>query len=186
MAGTTSAIQMASNALVLIGHPPISSFDEPGAGARAASNLYESSYTNLLTLTRWRFAAKKVQLSRFAASPLNQYTYQFQLPDDLLYLINTLNGEDYEVYEDRLFANYMDISIDYIFRVDESRLPAYFIKAFQFSFASELAIPVTANSTRAAEYDKKYKEQVAQAFYLDASQRPSDEKLTSEYIDVRN
>ena len=63
MAGSTSAIQISSNALILLGHPPIASFEEPGAGAQAASNLYEQSYLNLLTIHRWRFATKKAQLS---------------------------------------------------------------------------------------------------------------------------
>jgi len=35
-----SDIDIASNALVLIGDNPINSFTEPGAGATAAANLY--------------------------------------------------------------------------------------------------------------------------------------------------
>ncbi len=35
-----SSIDIASNALILIGDSPISSFEDPGAGAQAASNLY--------------------------------------------------------------------------------------------------------------------------------------------------
>ena len=81
--GSTSAIQISSNALILLGHPPISSFEEPGAGAQGASNLYEQSYLNMLTVHRWRFATKKAQLSRLTEAPMNGYSYQFQLPSDL-------------------------------------------------------------------------------------------------------
>lgn len=186
MAGSTSAINLASNSLILLGHPPISDFNEPGAGAQAASNLYESSYTNLLSMNRWRFATKKVELSRLTAGPENQYTYQFQLPDDFIYLIRTLNKMDYEVYGDKLLSNHSSVSIDYIYRVDESALPPYFIKTFQYMFASELAIPVVGNSTREQEYDAKFKEQFARAVMLDASQRPSDEFDGYEYLAVRN
>lgn len=185
MAGNTSAISLASNALILLGHPPISDFNEPGAGAQAASNLYESCYTNLLSLNRWRFATKKVKLSRLTASPANEYKYQFQLPDDLIYLIRTVENVDYEVYEDKLYCNSTSISVDYTYRVNESSLPPYFVKAFQYLFASELAIPVVGNSTREQEYTAKFDKQYVRAVYLDSSQRPSDEMQGSAYNDVR-
>ena len=185
MAGNTSAIQMAPNALILLGHPPISDFNEAGAGAQAASNLYENSYLNLLTSHRWRFATKKARLARLQEKPLNQYDYQFQIPNDSIYIIKVENHYDYEVYEDKLYCNYKDVSIDYMYRVDESMLPPYFAKTFEFFMAAQMAIPVTANSTRASEYNAMYEMQLNRAKYADSTQRPVDIKETSEYIDVR-
>ena len=185
MAGSTSAIQLSSNALILLGHPPISSFDEPGAGAQAASNLYEQSYLNLLTIHRWRFATKKAQLARLTAAPLNGFTYQFQLPSDLLYLIRKESGGDYEIYGDRLYSNSGTESIDYIYRVNEDNLPPYFIKAFEFFMASQLAIPVVGNSTRAAEYNGMYEMQLKRAKFADSTQRPQDTFTDSPYTQAR-
>lgn len=185
MAGKTSKIQIASNALILLGHPPISSLSEPGAGVQAVANLYETSYQNMLTLTRWRFTVKKTQLSQLAAKPENEYSYQYQLPSDLLYLLRDVAGHDYEIYGDKLFSNHNSVNIDYQCRVDEAMLPSYFTKAFEFFLASQLAIPVTANSTRMAEYNAMYEKQLQRAFYLDASQRPSNMKPSSDYVDER-
>jgi len=97
MARSTSAVQISSNALILIGHPPIASFEEPGAGPQSAANLYQQSYENMLTTYRWRFATKKALLARLTESPMNDFTYQYQLPADLLYLIKKELDTDYEV-----------------------------------------------------------------------------------------
>lgn len=185
MAGSTSAISISSNALILLGHPPISSFDEPGAGAQAASNLYEQSYLNMLEIHRWRFATKKAQLARLTAAPLNGFTYQFQLPNDLLYLIRKDSGFNYEIYGDRLYSNNATEEIDYIFRVNEDNLPAYFIKTFEFFMAMQLAIPVVGNSTRAAEYNSMYEMQLKRAKFADSTQRPGDTFVSNPYVNVR-
>ena len=44
-----SKVQLASNALILLGDEPISSFTEAGAGAQTASNLYETAYLSILS-----------------------------------------------------------------------------------------------------------------------------------------
>lgn len=185
MAGSTSAIQISSNALILLGHPPISSFDEPGAGAQGASNLYERSYLNLLTIHRWRFATKKALLARLSASPLNGYKYQFQLPNDLLYLIKKEDGFNYEVYGDKLYSDNLTESIDYIYRVNEDNLPPYFVKMFEFFFASQLAIPVVGNTSRAEYYASMYEMQLKRAKFADSTQRPGDTFTQNPYVDVR-
>lgn len=185
MAGSTSAIQISSNALILLGHPPISSFDEPGAGAQASSNLYEQSYLNLLTIHRWRFATKKAQLARLSEAPLNGYQYKFQLPPDLLYLIKKDEGFKYEVFGDELHSNNLAEEIDYIYRVNEDNLPPYFIKMFEFFFAAQLAIPVVGNTSRADYYANLYEMQLKRAKFADSSQRPGDTFLQSPYTQAR-
>lgn len=185
MAGSTSAVQISSNALILLGHPPIASFDEPGAGAQASSNLYENSYLNLLTIHRWRFATKKAQLARLSEAPLNGFSYQFQLPSDLLYLIRKESGFDYEIYGDKLYSNNTTESIDYTYRVEEDNLPPYFIKTFEFFMAAQLAIPVAGNSTRANEYNGMYEMQLKRAKFADSTQRPGDTFLSNPYVNAR-
>lgn len=179
----TSAVNIASNALVLIGDSPISALTDN----RVANALYEQSYLSLLSIHRWRFATKKVQLARLAAAPENEFTYQFQLPADLVYLIRTSRDTDYdyEIYEDKLYSNSAIVSIDYIFRVDESALPAYFVKAAEFFMATQFAIPVTGNSRRFQEYMGLYEMQLKRAKYADSSQRPNDGFLDSPYTDTR-
>ncbi len=180
----TSAVNLASNALVLIGDSPISALTE----SIPANALYEQSYLSLLSIHRWRFATKKAQLARLVAAPQNEYSYQYQLPADLVYLIRPVgnNSQDYEVYEDKLYSNDATMYVDYIFRVDKSALPAYFVKVVEFFLAAQFAIPVTGNSTRFKEYSGLYEMQLKRAKYADSSQRPNDGFLHNPYGDVRN
>ena len=177
---------MISNALILLGDAPISSLNDPGAGALVAANLYDSSYRSMLSIHRWRFATKTFQLSKLTASPSNtDWNYQYQLPSDYLYLIKTDAGRGYEIYEDKVLSNATSLTIDYVYEVNEDFIPPYFAKAFEFFLASEFAIPVTGNSQRAEYYRGQYEAQLKRAKFLDSSQRPSDVIQHQPFIEVR-
>jgi len=175
MAGSTSKIQLISNALILIGDAPISSLNDSGAGAIVGANLYESSYNNMLSLHKWRFATKKATLARLSDKPLSGYDYQYQLPADLLIVHNTSASYDFDIYEDKIFTNKDTLEIEYTFKVAEDYLPAYFIKAFEFFLASEFSIPVTGNATRATTYQAMFKDQMRKAKGLDSTSRPAQQ-----------
>jgi hypothetical protein len=180
-----TSISMCSNALLLIGHGTISSFTEGGAGATVAANLYPTTYENLLTLFRWRFATAKRDLSRLTATPLNEWTYAYQLPADYLVGIKTWPQSDFEIYEDKLYSNLTAVALDFIFKPDESRLPPWFVKLLEFALAAQFAIPITDSSTKAEEYRAFYDEQFRRARFVDAQARPNDVILDSPFTEVR-
>lgn len=181
---TNTKVSIASRALVLLGDRPISSFDEGTTGADIATSLYESSYETLLTETRWRFAQKTAQLSRFVAAPDTGYRYKFSIPSDLLYL-SKCSSYDYEIYDNELHSNDIDVWADYTHRVDEANLPAYYVKALEFYLAMQFAIPLTGNTSRAQEFMAFFERQVKIARYNDSSQRPNDSIEDSPYITAR-
>jgi hypothetical protein len=167
-------ISMCSNALLLIGHGTISSFTEGGAGALVASNLYQTSYENLLSLHRWRFASGKVALSRLTATPLNDWSYAYQLPADYLLANRVIPQSDYEIFANKIYSNETTLEIDYVFKPAESQLPAYFVKLMEMYLASQFAVPVTDNSAKGQLYAQFYDAQMRQAKFADASSRPPD------------
>lgn len=181
-----TSISMCSNALLLIGHGTISSFTEGGAGALVASNLYDSSYENLLTLHRWRFASGKVSLSRLTATPLNEWDYAFQLPANYMLINRVIPDTDYEIFEDKIYSNQQTLDIDYVFKPAESELPAYFVKLVEYYLASQFAVPVTDNSTKGQLYDGMFQSQLRQAKFADASARPPDVIADSPLWAARN
>ena len=175
MAGSTSKIKLISNALILIGDAPIASLNEIGAGAIAGANLYDSSYINMLSMHRWRFATKKATLSRLSQAPLNEYKYMYQLPIDLVILHSTTAGHAFDIYEDKVLTDNPTLEIDYTFKVKEDFLPAYFIKAFELHLASQFAIPVTGNASTASTYDGMFTKQMRKAKGLDSTSRPAQQ-----------
>ena len=182
----TSSIKMASNALVLLGDEPLSSFDDATAGATIANQLYETSYLAILSNFRWRFATKTIQLSRLSTKQDSIYSFAFQLPSDLLYLIKVDNSSKYEIYGNELHSNHNTIIIDYIYRVDETNLPPYFIKMFEFYLAMQFSIPLTGDIEKSNFYRLAYEVEMKRARFSDSTQRPSDAITASNrYTKVR-
>jgi len=184
MTGTTSSISLASNALLLLGHETIASFDEGTAGATIAANLYETSYLSLLTNHRWRFATKKAQLARLVDEPLNEYKYAFQLPSDCIYLIKTTSRQ-YQIYGSKIYSNYLTMEADYIYRVGEDNLPPYFSKMFEFFLASQFAVPLTRSIDLATLYGGFYSTALKSAKFADSTQHPQVSFVDNPYVEVR-
>jgi len=184
MTGTTSSISLASNALLLLGHETIASFDEGTAGATIAANLYENSYLSLLTNHRWRFATKKAQLARLVETPLNEYNYAFQLPSDCLYLIKT-TSRNYQIYENKLYTNDIEIKVDYIFRIDEGNLPPYFTKMLEFFLASQFALSLTGDMEKGNYFSRMYLFELKKAKFTDSTQHPQETFIDNPYVDIR-
>lgn len=180
-----SKIQLISNALILLGDNPISSLTDPGAGATAGANLYESTYLAMLSSHRWNFATKKIQLSRLTASPMNEFKYQFQLPTDMISLITTYPRSTYRILEDKLYTDSKEVSIDYIYRVTEDKFPPYFIKAFEYYLARDLAIPVTEDMKKVEMMQNIYDREARKARHSDSQSAPSVPIQDAPYISIR-
>lgn len=178
-------ISICSNALLLIGHGTISSFTEGTAGATVASNLYPTTYESCLTMHRWRFASAKSQLSRFTATPLNEWTYAYSLPSGYLLGIKVYPDVDYEIYENKLYANANEVALDYVFKPSESRLPPYFVKMLEYLLAAQFSVPVTSNKSTGELYAAMYEAQLRRSKYLDSQSRPQASVVDSPFTEIR-
>lgn len=180
-----SKVQLISNALILLGDSPISSLTVPGAGAEAGANLYESSYLSILSSHRWNFATKKALLSRLTEAPQNEYQYQYQLPVDMVMLITTYPASTYRILGDKLYSDSPSVEIDYIYKVTEDKFPSYFIKAFEYYLAVQLAIPVTEDYNKYELMQRGYERESRNARYADAQSAPATPIQDDPYIRVR-
>lgn len=182
---TFSKIQLCSNALILLGHTPISSLTEPTAGAKVASNLYDSSLLSILCSHRWKFATKKALLARLADAPQNQYQFQYQLPSDMVMLITTYPSSTYSVYGDKLYSDSDKVEIDYIYLVSETAFPAYFIKCFEYYLAMQFAVPIMDDLNKIDVMSRLYEKESRIARYADSQSTPQTPIQDDPYIRVR-
>jgi len=178
-------ISMCSNALILLGHTTINSFTDPGAGATAAANLYDTVYEDALTGHPWRFAMGKVTLSKLTDTPLNEWTNAFQLPGNLLLTYRTYPRSNFEIYEDKLYTNNNEVEIDYWFKPTETSLPPYFVKYMQYALAAEFAISVTDNRTLADLFANQAMQQKMIAVNRDSQGRTNNAIQSAPFIEVR-
>ncbi len=182
-----SNIDIASNALLLIGDAPISSFTEAGAGAQAAANLYSQAYERLLSEFPWSFAFKEQNLSRLSASPDSKtnYKYAFQLPTDLIRLWAIMPNSRYVIIGDLLYSNETELLARFVYKVDEGSLPAHFIEALQYKLASDFSMSVTEDRNKAAYYAELTSQALARAKNIDSQGRPQQPIIDSPFIEAR-
>lgn len=169
-----TSIDLASNALLLIGEETISSFTDDSTAALVAANLYEPTYESLLTLHPWRFASSKATLSKLTAAPVNEWLYAYQLPADFLVAqhIDDAN-EKYQIYGSKLYSDNTSIVLDYTYKPDESLLPAYFAELLEYRLASVFAIPITESATKGEYYASLAERQLAKCKTIDSQMSPS-------------
>lgn len=182
---TFTKVQLCSNALVLLGHTPISSFIEPTAGAKVASNLYDSTFISILCSHRWKFATKKALLARLVDAPQNQYQYQYQLPTDMIMPVTTYPVSTYAIYGDKLYSDSDKVEIDYIYQPTESMLPAYFIKCFEYYLAIQFAISLMDDLNKVDVMSRMYEKESRIARYSDSQSTPQVPIQDDPYIRVR-
>ena len=182
-----SDIDIASNALLLIGDNPISSFTEPGAGATAAANLYADTYTRLLSMHPWTFALKEQELSKLSQvpDPLTNFNSAFQIPSDHIRTWAILPHSNYIVVGDLIYSNQNKLLMRYVFKVAESELPPHFTKSLEYSLAADFAQLVTESTTKSQFFEAKFKDQLASAMAIDSQGHPQQPIIDSPFTDVR-
>lgn len=177
-------ISICSNALELIGEAPISALTE-GSGP-IVNRLYDTAFENLLAMHPWRFAIGKADLARLVATPLNEWSYAFQIPADCLNVIRVYPDIIYEIYEDKIYADVTELAVDYKFTPSEANLPAYFVNVFQMELAGLLALPVTDNASAAEVWLRAARESLPRAKAADSQQRPPTQFKSSPFLAARN
>jgi hypothetical protein len=183
-----SDIDIASNALILIGDDPISSFADEGAGPRNASALYPETKKAVISEQPWTFALKEQFLNRLSQTPEQEtgYSFAYQVPTDLIRIWAVFPHSLYVRVGDLLYSNQTTLLCRYVFDVDETAIPPHVVKAIEYKLASELSIPVAEDRAKAEFYEQKYIEQARKAMSIDSQGQPSVPIIDSPFVDVRS
>lgn len=152
MAAGDTGVSICSDALILLGAKPISSFNDGTDESNTCDRLYSDVRDMTLSMYPWSFAYKKVQLSRLITTPTTEWRYEFQLPGDRLgnpravYTSNVANSrplKDWEIQGDKLLTNLEAVYIDYQYQTPEFAMPQYFVQLLKYMVAWHIAEPIT-------------------------------------------
>lgn len=161
MASGDTKLSICSDALVMLGESPLTSFSGSDVGT-VCDRLYKDIKVMTLAMYPWSFTINKVQLSRGTA-PINEYKYAYNLPTDTQRISgvravfnSTQTGAQplqggWEILGKTLITNQETIVIDYQFEPKEFDLPAYFIQLLKYMLTWHIAETVTDQITK-AEY----------------------------------
>jgi hypothetical protein len=170
-------VEVANQALALIGANPISTFVGTATEQVTATHLYQPTVDAALTSHRWRFASGKAILSRLADEPIDEWDAAYQMPTDpailllsaVLVLDNPIRFDRYEghIYCD---ATSEDVVVaDYIYSRNEIDWPPYFTKAVVLELASAFAAAITQDSYLAAHFSEQAVVEFSKARWADSS-----------------
>ena len=128
-------VYIANAALDRIGQSQILSLDDPTTSARKAKLHIGESIRQVLRGGRWKSATKQALPAQLSASPLFQWSFAYQLPDDFIRMVRVVAGTvadrvtpspalpvfgdayevpDYAIHGKNLLANDSVIQINYV------------------------------------------------------------------------
>lgn len=144
------------------------SLEDASQVARFCKRFYDQTCDEVLRSHPWNFAGKRLALSRLSNNPIFGWTYQYQLPEDFLRLLqlNAYSATEaprlYEIEGDRLLTNEGVAQVRYVARVTDPNLfDALFVEALATKIASKLAQPLTGSRQEASALLQAYERVVA-------------------------
>lgn len=158
MAAGDTGISICSDALILLGAKPISSFNDGTDESNTCDRLYPDIRDMTISMYPWSFSYKKVQLARLITTPTTEWEYEYQMPGDRLgnpravVVSSEANArpiKDFEIIGDKLMTNETTIYIDYPYQTPEFAMPQYFVQLLKYMMAWHLAYPVTEQQDKA-------------------------------------
>lgn len=169
-----SAVSICSNALLLLGDRPISSFSENNDRTRLVANIYDYKRNRVLRAHSWNCATKRVILSPDVAAPPFGWAYQFQLPNDWLRTLSVGEdgAEDYFAIEGRKIL--MDSNVcrlRYIWNnTEESTWDSLLVEAMTQVMVAALTYPITKSTTKQATEEEIVKRVLKEARAVDGQE----------------
>ncbi len=159
MAAGDTSLSICSDALIMLGAQPLTSFADGSDAAQACDRLYPDLRDTIISKYPFSWSYQKVQLARLAAAPINEWAYAYQLPGDMISGVRALfNTSDtgarplrqgWEIYGDQVYTDEETVYIDYQTSVDETKMPYYFVHLLRHAMAGELGMVITDQITKA-------------------------------------
>lgn len=177
----TSAVQICSNALLMLGGQTISDFEEAQSSdrGRLAANLYPMARNFVLRSHPWNCATKRVILNPEAATPAFDYTYQFVLPGDWVRTLQVgYEGCPIEYKHEgrRLLANENVLPLRYVWRNEnEGTWDDLLIWAMTNVMRGIMANPITASTGLEQLIQQELNPILQQARAVDGQDDPPDQ-----------
>lgn len=147
MAVTVTNLDVANQALALLGQEPLSTFDKENRNGRTIRLFYETARVGVLEDGHWSFSTKRQVLSP-SSTPAFGWSKGFTLPADCLkeqFVLDTNNENvKYRIESGELLANETTIQLIYTWdQEDYSKYSAKFIELFAYKLATKCCYQVT-------------------------------------------
>jgi len=169
-----SFVEIASNALRLLGDDPITSFSDDTERARLVNAIYEEMRDEVTRAAVWNCCKSRQVLASLSETPAFGWAYYHQLPADCLRVVDVLSGDtriDHTIEGRRLMTDVSSVNLIFLQRVtDPNELDVLFISAYTARIAAELALPVSGSNTVATAMWTAYDKKITEARTIDSQE----------------
>lgn len=174
----SSQVDLANEALLLLGANTITSFTDNDSNAVLVNRFFPSERDAVLRSHRWNCAITTKNLASLAETPLMDWAYKFTLPTDPYCLrildVRTVTGDiklDHEIQGRQLLTEEAAVDITYVQRLEDiSQFDSLLYQALVFRMAWKLAFPIMRSHTVMGQMGQMYEAVVREARTIDSQE----------------
>lgn len=167
-------VEICNYALRLLGQQPILTIEDDLPQAISISGVYEIVRKGTLREHVWNFAMKRQALPALVPAPAWGYNFQYQLPTDLLRLVEVQCGLDYRVEGLTIVTDAgAPLNIRYVKdATDPAEYDALFVRAFAAELASAICEDVTGSNQKKQTAEMELRKALSEARRTNAVENP--------------
>ena len=184
------SVTICNLALMMVGIPAITSFDENNNNAKLCKEYYPVLRDRVLRDHHWSFATKNIPLQQMnEKSPDAKYPFVCGLPGDVIRVIRLEDDSPFLRVGNRLFVQSFPNRLIYTSRVEDPNLyDETFVEALQYLIASEIGLANTRDGQLMDYFRKRYEQSLATARSIDSQENRFSfrtSKKRSSWIEAR-
>ena len=189
-----SIVDIANNALNILGASTISSLTEDTKNARICNQRFENVRNRVFRGHPWNCLIKRVQLAQNSTAPVIEYTYAYALPSDFLRCLKIHNGTtdsvasnlDFKVEGKNIVTDEATVYLVYVAKdTDPNNYDSYLYEVLGYQLAADIAYGITNNATLAKNLLVDADEKLRESRFVDATENSTDTVEANEFTDAR-
>jgi hypothetical protein len=188
-----SKVDIANEALLMLGANSITSFTDNDSNAVLVNRFFDGERDAVLRSHRWNCAITTANLASLATAPIIDWAFKFTLPTDPYCLrvldVRTVSGDiklDHAIQGRELLTEESTVDITYIQRLEDTTLfDALLHQAIVFRIAWKLAYPITRSHTVMSQMGAMFESIVREARTIDSQEGTPETIVTDALTDLR-
>ena len=182
----SSDVEICNSALIKVGAKPIITLNDDSTEGRLCNTIYPVLKAKLLRSHPWNFAIRRAELSIIITDPVFEFENAFQLPVDVLRVLNLEDPTvEYQVEGKLLLSDATEIFIRYISAVDEGDFDANFQEVLAVMIASEIVYSLSESNALRESLKNEFILQLRDARSFDAQEGTPQQVVARDWIDSR-
>lgn len=183
-----SDVSICNSALIKVGAERITSLDDSNPRARLLKECFERKRDELLYSHPWNFAIKQEELALISEAPQFDFSYQFQLPNDCLRVVDSDIPKPgrWKVEGRKLLCDYATVSVRFVSNAtDYADYSPAFVEALGASIAADISYSLVQNAALKETLLKDAEMKIRLARSFDAQESVGDRVYADSWLNSR-